>query len=234
MARFNDRLRQLRQDAGLSQMEFSKQLKLYMGVQKGCSKSSINMYERGEREPGIETLEAIADYFNVDMDYLIGKSEYKNRHSIANNSFPSPDIPYPPSVPSYAIPNPFTNRVPRVGSVACGTPILAVENVEAYDLTPESWHADFTLVCKGDSMAPKIQDGDLVALRCQPQVERGQIAVALIDGSEATLKRVYVYPDHIELRAINPDFDSLIFFGNEMGRVRIEGLVVGICRRIVS
>lgn len=71
MAKFNERLKLLRQETGLSQQDFAKQI--------GTSKSSINMYERGEREPGLETLEAIADYFNVDMDYLLGKSECRNR-----------------------------------------------------------------------------------------------------------------------------------------------------------
>lgn len=71
MAKFNERLRQLRNARDLSQSEFAKQIKV--------SKSSVNMYERGEREPGFETLERIADYFNVDMDYLLGKSNIVNR-----------------------------------------------------------------------------------------------------------------------------------------------------------
>lgn len=71
MPKFNERLKQLRQEADLSQAEFAKQI--------GTSKSSVNMYERGEREPGIDTLEAIADYFNVDMDYLLGKSDHRNK-----------------------------------------------------------------------------------------------------------------------------------------------------------
>lgn len=71
MSKFSDRLKALRAELGLSQAEFAKSV--------GCTKSSINMYERGEREPGLEKLEAFADFFNVDMDFLLGKSEYKNR-----------------------------------------------------------------------------------------------------------------------------------------------------------
>lgn len=71
--------------------------------------------------------------------------------------------------------------------------------MEEYDSVPEHWKADFTLVCVGDSMAPKIQDGDLVAIKQQETVENGQIAAVLIDN-EATLKRVYVYPDKLILR----------------------------------
>ena len=74
MAKFSDRLKMLRKEHQLSQHD--------LAIQLGCvSKSSINMYERGEREPNFVTLEAIADYFNVDMDYLLGKSDYPNKYS---------------------------------------------------------------------------------------------------------------------------------------------------------
>lgn len=76
MARFSDRLRFLRQKAGLSQQDFAKML-------GSVSKSSINMYERGEREPSIETLEAIADFFNVDLDYLLGKTDMPNKSPLS-------------------------------------------------------------------------------------------------------------------------------------------------------
>ena len=67
MANYSERLRQLRNAHGLSQMEFSKRI--------GLSKSSINMYERGEREPNLETLERIADFFDVDLSFLLGKTD---------------------------------------------------------------------------------------------------------------------------------------------------------------
>ena len=72
MSDFKTRLKELRSSVGLSQSALADEL--------NTSKSSINMYERGEREPGIATLEAIADFFNVDMDYLLGKSDCKNRY----------------------------------------------------------------------------------------------------------------------------------------------------------
>ena len=74
MAKLSQRLKSLRHEAELSQQELATQLKC-------VSKSSINMYERGEREPGIETTEAIADFFNVDLDYLYGRTEIKNRYA---------------------------------------------------------------------------------------------------------------------------------------------------------
>lgn len=76
MAKFNERLRSLRAHSSLSQADLGRMLKL--------SKSSVNMYERGEREPGLATLEKIADYFNVDMDYLLGKSDTPNKAKSAD------------------------------------------------------------------------------------------------------------------------------------------------------
>lgn len=194
----------------------------------GMSKATPTTWKNKGTTPQASQLQKISEYFGVSIDFLLQNDIFDA--GIDEEKELKPDFAIPP----YAIPNPFTRRVPRVGSVACGLPILAEENIEGYDCTPESWRSDFTLICKGDSMAPKIMDGDLVAVRCQPEVERGQIAVVLVDGEEATLKRVYVYPDHIELRAINPDFESMMFFGKDMNRVHVEGLAVGICRRIVN
>ena len=103
-----------------------------------------------------------------------------------------------------------------VGRIACGTPITAEENVEQMVCVPSRWHSTFTLTCKGDSMEPRIHDGDLVAIRSQPEVEQGEIAAVRI-GDEATLKHVYLHENFIELRPENPAFESIILNqrGNE-------------------
>lgn len=76
MSCFSDRLRSLRQNFGLSQQKLADAI-------GSISKSSINMYERGDREPGLETMEAFADFFNVDLDYLYGKSDIPNRSQVS-------------------------------------------------------------------------------------------------------------------------------------------------------
>ena len=119
--------------------------------------------------------------------------------------------------------------VPLVGTIACGTPILAEQNVEARIGVPAAWRADFALTCKGDSMAPRYLDGDIVCIRCQPQVENGQIAAVLI-GEEATLKRFYQNGDTVTLQAENPVYSPLVYRGEELNEIRIEGKVVGFCR----
>lgn len=210
MPRFSDRLRQLRNQKGLSQMELSKLLKI--------SKSSVNMYERGEREPGLEMLELIADIFNVDMDYLLGKSDCPNRSLSIFSSYPE--------LPKNVIPFPEMRRIPLVGSIACGSPILAEEHIEDYVDIPRNIHADFALTCKGDSMInARIFDGDIVYIRQQDTVVNGEIAAVLIDG-EATLKRVRLFDDHISLEPENPMYKPLVYWGNDMNDVHILGKAV--------
>lgn len=124
-----------------------------------------------------------------------------------------------------------TKKVPLLGNIACGSPVLAVENIEDYIDMDKSVHADFALRCKGDSMInARILDGDIVYIRKQDNIENGEIAAVLIDEctsvSEATLKRVYIYDDKIRLCAENPQYKDRVFFENDMNKVRILGKAV--------
>lgn len=207
MATFSDRFKSLRAEQGWSQQRLADEL--------GISKSSVNMYERGAREPSFETTEAIADLFNVDMDYLYGRTSVK--------------LSSPVTIPEGFEPLPKMSHVPLIGSIACGQPITAEENIEDIVSVPSAWHADFTLHCKGNSMEPRIHDGDLVAIRKQPLVENGEIAAVRID-CEATLKHVYLYPDRMVLQPENQTYAPIVLVGDEMDTVQIEGKAVGLCR----
>lgn len=121
---------------------------------------------------------------------------------------------------------PAMRTAPLVGTIACGTPILAEENREGDVDLPEHIHADFALRCKGDSMInARIYDGDIVYIRQQDTVEHGEIAAVLI-GTEATLKRVFLFDDHITLEAENPQYRPMSYWGDEMNDVRILGKAV--------
>lgn len=214
MSKFSERFKLLRKERGLSQAALATEL--------GFTKSSVNMYERGDREPGLESLETIADFFNVDMDYLLGKSDVQNRFLYT----PASDAESV-ALPDNIIPRPATYTVPLLGTIACGEPILAAENIEDNVEVPEHLHADFALRCKGDSMInARIHDGDIVYIRQQPAVNNGEIAAVLI-GDEATLKRVYVYEDHVVLQPENPAYAPLVYFKDAMQAVRILGKAVG-------
>ena len=207
MPKFSERLRQLRNERGISQQTLANSL-------GDISKSSINMYERGEREPGLETLEAIADFFNVDIDFLLGKSDIPNKERVGVFS------------PDNIIPMPEMRKIPLIGSIACGAPILAEEHIEDYIDIPKHIHADFALTCKGDSMInARIFDGDIVYIRKQDTVENGEIAAVLIED-EATLKRVRLFDDHVSLEPENPQYRPIVYWGDEMNSVRILGKAV--------
>lgn len=207
MPKFSERLRQLRTECGISQQALANSL-------GDISKSSINMYERGEREPGLEMLEAIADFFNVDMDFLLGKSNIPNKARAGA------------VLPDNIIQMPEMRKIPLIGSIACGAPILAEEHIEDYIDIPKHIHADFALTCKGDSMInARIFDGDIVYIRKQDTVENGEIAAVLIED-EATLKRVRLFDDHISLEPENPQYRPIVYWGDEMNSVRILGKAV--------
>ena len=213
MPNFSSRIKLLRTERGITQEQLASMLKV--------SRSTIGMYESGKREPDFETSEAIADIFNVDMDFLMGRSDVERKHPL------TPTTVIPPGFQ----PMPEMTTVPIVGRIACGTPILAEQNIEGSACVPARWRATFSLVCKGDSMEPKIHDGDLVAIRKQPEVENGEIAAVRI-GEEATLKRVYKREGFLELRPENSNYESIILIGEKMAEATIEGKAVGLCRDI--
>jgi repressor LexA len=132
------------------------------------------------------------------------------------------------------LPLPPTKKLPLLGTIACGEPILAEENIEEYIDVDEEVKADFVLRCKGQSMIEaRIYDGDLVYIHQQPDVENGEIAAVLIDN-EATLKKVFKYPEKnmVILRAANSSFDDLVYSGSELEAVRIIGKAVGFYSKI--
>ncbi len=201
MNSFSDMLVFLRRRDNLSQQELASKI--------GLAKSTISMYERGERKPSFEVLELLADYFNVNMDTLLGTTPA-------------------PSIPDNIIPMPVMNTVPLLGVIACGDPILAEENLDGEVSVPEHVTADFALRCKGDSMInARIHDGDIVYIRQQDSVDNGQIAAVLI-GDEATLKRVNYNPASktLILSPANDAYAPFVFVGDELDRVRILGRAV--------
>lgn len=207
MSTIYERIRARRIELGLTVEELAKK----MGYK---DKSSISKIENGKADIPQSKVIVFARALNTTTAYLMGIDTAKEI-----------------SIPAGFQPLPKRDRIPRVGQIACGTPILAEENVEAYDEVPSDWHADFTLLCQGDSMEPKIKDGDVVAIHSQPMVENGEVAAVLIDG-EATLKRVFLFDDHIELRAENPTFPTILRIGEDMNTITIEGKAVGLCRKL--
>lgn len=198
-----NRIYELRTQMGITMKEAAARL--------GMPYTTYVNYEKGTREPNSETLILLARFFGTTIDNLLGKT----------------DALIPPGFQ----PMPEMSAVPLVGSIACGTPILAEQNIEARIGVPALWQADFALTCHGNSMAATIQDGDIVCIRKQPEVENGEIAAVRI-GEEATLKRFYRQGDTVMLQAENPAFSPLVYTRDQLNEITIEGRVVGICRGI--
>jgi len=126
-------------------------------------------------------------------------------------------------------------EVPILGRIAAGQPLLATEQVEDTLTLPRAWvqgEEVFLLRVSGESMAPLLLPGDLVMVRVQPRVGKGEIAVILVD-EEATVKRVFEEAGGLVLRGDNPEFAPLRFPPEEAAEmVQILGKVVGVYRSL--
>lgn len=195
---FKDELKKLRLQKGWTQEKLAE----IMNV----GKSTISMYENGNRTPDFETLEEIADIFNVDL----------NRFSASNNT---------QQMASAGI------MVPVLGYVRAGIPIEAVEEILDYEEISRDMARQgeyFALSIKGDSMEPKFSEGDVVIVRRQETVENGEFAVVLVKGNDATVKKFYKNENGIKLLSTNPSYDPFFYTADEVNSlpIRVIGKVV--------
>lgn len=136
-------------------------------------------------------------------------------------------------LPSNIMPLPEMKKVPLIGNIACGTPILAEENITDYIDLPGHIRADYALTCRGDSMINAgIRDGDVVYIRKQETVENGQIAAVLVGDDEATLKRFYLMDGKVTLNAENPAYPPMVYVGEEIRAVHVIGLAIAFTHAI--
>lgn len=180
----------------------------------GVSKVTIFKYENDKINIPSDRIERLADVLGCTPGYLMGWETDPNEADV------------------YAF-----NNIEKIGKkeiplmltpVHCGEPTYADNHVSTYYPVGEDLNVDFCLTCAGDSMTGAgIDDGDIVLVRRQPDVESGEIAVVSL-GDEATLKRVYKHPEKgiIELRPANPAYESIILLPDDAENVRILGKVV--------
>ncbi len=197
-----DILKNRRTELGLTQLDVANAV--------GVSEATVSRWESGDiANMKRSRIASLASVLKMSPSIIMGWNEEHEAH-----------------MPSNIIPMPAMRKVPLVGSIACGTPILAEENLDGTVEAPDHVRADFALRCKGDSMInARIFDGDIVYIRQQESVEHGEIAAVLI-GDEATLKRVYMYDDCISLEAENPQYKPMVYRGEEMNNIRILGKAV--------
>ena len=198
------KIRDLRAKHGLTLEQVAQQV--------GVGRSTVRKWETGLiANMRREKIVRLATALHTTPGYLMGWESEENA---------------PPSLPDNIIPLPDMRKIPLVGAIACGEPILAADNIEEYISIPKDLSGDFALTCKGDSMInARIFDGDIVYIRQQSTVENGEIAAVLIEN-EATLKRVRLFDDHISLEPENPMYKPLVYWNEDMNGVRILGKAV--------
>lgn len=193
----------LRVDSGLTQSEFAKIA--------GVTDKSVSAWELGTRDPKMAPIKRICSHFGIDINTFADET---------NDTYKS-------ILPSNVVPLRPMGKVPLVGQIACGTPILAEQNITDYVDLPGHIRADYALTCKGDSMVGAgIRDGDIVYIRQQEEVENGQIAAVVIDGDEATLKRFYYADGVVTLIPENSACAPRTYVGDAISAVRVIGLAV--------
>ena len=180
-----------------------------LGEINGVSESAVSQYENGKRQPDQTTLIKIADYFNVPIDYILrtNTTTYNLNKSVM--------------------------RIPVLGIVAAGIPIVAIENIIDYEeISSEQINPNFDyfgLKIKGDSMSPRIQDGDVVIVRKQSDVDSGDVAIVCVNGDSATCKQIKKHNEGISLIPYNTAHE-VKFYSNQ----EIESLPISIIGKVVE
>ena len=177
----------------------------------GTNASTISTWKNRNTTCNLKLATTIAEYFGVSVDYVM--TGQKAESSTPTNIFPIE-----------------LKCFPMLGEIACGKPKYTNEDRESYIMAGTNIKADFCLRASGDSMIiARILDGDIVFIRKQDMVENGEIAAVVVNNeSEATLKRVFYYPEKavLILKPENPAYEDFIFTGEELNEVHILGKAV--------
>lgn len=191
---FGSKLKTARKAKGYTQKELADKI--------GAINTAISNWENDINRPDVDSIELLCGALDVSPRYFFSTD--------TGNIFDFPGI----------MPIPRMVKKPLLGTISCGDPILAVENLDGYVDTPEEIDCDFALRCKGDSMiGAHIRDGDIVYIRQQPEVENHEIAAVIIDEEDVTLKRVHKEGHILVLMAENPEYPPIVVNGEHTARI---------------
>ena len=176
--------KKLRKEKGLTQVELAKILHV--------NQSTPSKWEKDIAIPDPVMLKQLSSFYGVSVDYLLGRT----------------DNPTPDTLPTATV------KIPLLGNIAAGQPIEAIENVEDYVYISEDMARRgtyFALKVKGNSMEPRIYEGDIAIIRHQGSVNSGEIAAVKVNGDDVTLKKVEYVKDGVKLIGLNPSFTPLFY-----------------------
>ena len=192
-------LKEARERAGLSQKELAHMI--------AVSPSRYNQWETGKYSPDTEMLILIAETLNTTVDYLIGATSYSGAKAKGH-------------------------RIPVLGTVAAGIPLDAIEDIIDWEEIDPDLLKDgseyVALQIHGDSMLPRMANGDIVIVRIQEDCISGDIAIVIVNGDQATCKKIKKTPEGVMLIPLNPAFETMFYSNDEIEKlpVRILGKVV--------
>lgn len=202
------KLKTLRKQKGITQSKLAEKL--------GISRSTIAMYETNSSEPDLETLSAIAAFFNVSIDYLLDRNIDDNVQGLKINR--------------------SVVKIPVFGTIPAGVPIEMIEDsfIEDEEEIPADWliggNQFFALKVKGQSMMPKFEDGDVIILKQQDDCENGAFCAVSINHTECTFKKVLKKNNGITLMPLNPDYEPLFYTNQEVAELPVT--ILGVVKEV--
>lgn len=206
-----EKIKNARKKAGLSQKELAEKLDMNL--------RTYGSYERGERDVSTAVLLKICKTLNISSDYLLGRNEDHVESNIKN-----------------VLPQENIRMIPVYESVSAGFGAYAdnyiTEYIPLYIASNEEAENTMCIKVQGNSMYPKIEDGDKIQVLRQDWAEDGQVVVALIDNENGVVKKIEYDEDTIRLISFNPEYEPRIFEGEERERVRILGIVRTVIKQL--
>ena len=206
---FTRRVETLLASRGIGKIQFYKDC--------GISDASFSQWKSGKFNPSKKSVKKAADYFKIP----VSEFEQKNKPSLELGE-PIGDI----------------TGIPIIASVKAGYNGLAIEdNTGEYVHIPSVMLRGYpssecrAMHVRGDSMYPKMQDGDIVIVHIQQEAENGKVAVCIVNGDEGTIKRFFRYPDRVELWPDNPQIPRMVLRGEQLESFHIYGQAIALIRQ---
>lgn len=204
-----NRLKQIRKERGVTQSEVAKFI--------GISQNNYSYWENGKVKIDGDSIKKLADYFNVSVDYLLGRS--------LTSTLPNASNVYPLDAPI---------KLPIYGEIRAGTPIFTDQSPTDEWVYEDATYSDgnhFVLRVIGASMEPEIKEGSLAIIRHQNFASKGQIVACLLDEDVATLKQYMPQANgSILLKAFNPEAESYVITQEQLKNNYFK--IIGIVREI--
>lgn len=207
-----NRIKELRYEHKISQAKLAQIANVHQ--------TAVSQWEKGRTSPDIDSAKAICRHFNVSLDWLLGYGSDQNNVEAAAYTAPS------------------VIRIPVLGRIPAGVPMEAIEDILDYEEAPADWTRGdkvfFALKLRGDSMFPEYRDGDIVIFRRQETCESGEDCAVMVNGNDATFKRVYRNESGIILQPLNPAYPAIPYSNEQILNlpVRVIGVVWEIRRKM--